>query len=227
MIRLMLVALIASLASSTARSQDRMERFFGVAAGMGVGSHSAPSLVDYINTVAQPLPGQQLDEFSSEVEFFVAPELQIDERWILALEYSAMVKFHIVAGRSGVSRSEFSYVVHMPTILLHHLVPGEGYRLKFGGGAGYHVGQLEQYFAEIGSRENLTAQGIGIKLEAVGHTMFDESFYGLIGVDLRWGFLGVIRRADGSEVKERGTSAPPKMSFFSIGLKLGFVVRLL
>lgn len=194
---------------------------------MGVGSHSAPSLIDYINTVAQPLPGQQLDEFSSDVEFFVAPEWQMDVRWSLALEYSAMVKSYALAGRSGVSRSEFSYVVHMPTILLHRLVPGEGYRLKFGGGAGYHVGQLEQYFPDVGSRENLTAKGIGIKLEAVGHTMFDESFYGLVGVDLRWDFLGVIRRSDGSEVKERGTNTPPKMSFFSIGLKLGFVIRLL
>lgn len=206
--------------------QDRQEnRFIGIGTGMGVLTHSAPSLADYINTTSMPMAGQQVDEFSSAVELFVAPEVQISDEWALTLEYAALLKSHSINGRGGFL-AEFSYVVHMPSVLVHHIVPGEGYRLKFGGGMGYHAARFEQRFPEFGDRNTFTAGGLGITLDATGHTQFDELFYGLVGVQARWDFLGTLRHEDGSPVVNRSDQASPTMNFFSIGLRLGFLIRL-
>lgn len=208
-----------------AQEGERTPRFLGIGTGMGVMTHSAPSLVDYINAASMPMAGQQLDEFSSAVELFIAPEFQISDDWILTLEYTALLKTYSITGRGGF-QSEFSYVVHMPTVLLQRLVPGEGYRLKFGGGVGYHVAELEQRFPGFGSEDQFSARGFGILLDATGHTQFDEHFFGLIGLNLRWDFPGTLKREDGSPVIDRTDQSSPTMNFFAIGFRLGVMFRL-
>lgn len=201
------------------------QRPFGIAAGMGVVTHSAPSLVDYINASSMPAADQVLDEFSSAVELFIAPELQVSDNWVVTLEYAALLKTHSITGRGGF-HSEFSYVIHMPSILAQRLVPGEGYRLKFGGGFGYHIAEFEQRFPEFGSEDRFTARGPGVTLDATGHTQFDETFFGLLAFQARWDFLGTLKRDDGSPVINRSDQSSPAMNFFSIGFRLGFMIRL-
>ncbi|HAL55678.1 MAG TPA: hypothetical protein DCP63_04170 [Bacteroidetes bacterium] len=201
-------------------------RFIGIAAGMAVGSHSATSLNDYINGAARPRLDQQVGEFSTVVEFFVVPEVQITEDVSAELEYSLMLKSYSFDDRGGFSRSEFAYQVHLPSLTLHYLDIGEGYRLKFGGGLGYHFGRLSQSFAVFGGEEVFKASGLGIKLDAVGQTQLDETLYGVLGVDVRWDFLGSMRRGDGTDVIDRTTDSAVRMSFFSFGLKMGILFRL-
>lgn len=197
------------------------KRFFDFTIGLGIDLHSAPSIVDYINLVAQPRLDQKLDEFSTAVEFYAVPELQVSSEWSTAVEYSFLVKSHSIDNRSGFSRSELSYQVHMPTVLVHYLVFGEGYRLKLGGGVGYHLARFDQSFPTIGSEETLRSEGIGFKLDVVGNTKFDETFYGSIGIDLRWDFVGTLTRSGDTAPVERSTPSLPKMNFFNVGVKLG------
>ncbi len=222
-----LAASALALCSNTLLAQEgeKSTRFLGIGAGMGVVTHSAPSLVDYINAASMPMAGQQLDEFSSAVELFIAPEFQISDDWILTLEYAALLKTYSITGRGGF-QSEFSYVVHMPTFLLQRLIRGEGYRLKFGGGLGYHVAELEQRFPDFGSEDEFTARGMGIMLDATGHTQFDEHFFGLIGFNIRWDFPGTLKREDGSPAIDRTDQSSPTMNFFAIGFRLGVMFRL-
>ncbi len=225
-IALLLVLLAPKMVEARQSQVQTASRFFEISGGMGISLHSTPSLADYINATARPRQEQLLDEFSSAVEFFITPELQVSEEWSLGLEYSLLLKSYMLDDPSGFSRTEFSYQVHMPTLLLHYLVIGEGYKVKFGGGAGYHIAKFNQSFLSYGTGDDFTAQSIGVKLEAVGNTKFDETFYGSIGVDLRWDFLGALRKSDGSEAFNRATGATAKMSFFSAGLKFGVTFRL-
>ena len=213
------------LAERLPAQEEKSPWFIGIGAGLGVVTHSAPSLVDYINASSMPVAGQQLDEFSSAVELFIAPEIQISENWVLTLEYAALLKSYSIEGRGGI-QSEFSYTVHMPSVLVQRLVPGEGYRLKFGGGLGYHKAEFEQRFPGFGSEDHFTARGVGVTLDATGHTQFDEIFFGSLGFQARWDFLGTLKRDDGSPVINRSDQSSPAMNFFSIGFRLGFMIRL-
>jgi hypothetical protein len=205
---------------------DSTKRFFDLTAGLGISIQSAPLLANYINALAQPTIDQRVDQFNSVAEFYFVPELQVSREWSTALEYSLLVKSYSITSSSGFSRTDISYEVHMPSVLVHYLVFGEGFRLKLGGGVGYHVVKFDQTFSITGVGETLHSNGLGFKLDAIGNTKFDETFYGSIGVDLRWDFLGSLSRgAEASQVARSGPSLP-KMTFFNAGVKFGVTFQL-
>jgi hypothetical protein len=159
-------------------------------------------------------------------EFYFVPELQVSREWSAAIEYSLLVKSYSITSSSGFLRTEISYEVHMPSILVHYLVFSEGFRLKLGGGVGYHFVKFDQTFSTTGVGETLRSNGLGFKLDAIGNTKFDETFYGSIGVDLRWDFLGSLSRS--AEAPQIARSGPdlPKMTFFNAGVKFGVTFQL-
>jgi hypothetical protein len=198
---------------------------FSISAGMGVGIHHAPFLVDYLNAYRISQSEPRLDDFSSMLEFFIAPELRVHAEWSCAIEYSVLMKTQTV-GASSAAGSEFSYLVHMPTALVHYVVSDPNFFLKFGGGVGYHIAAFQQRLYPYNIEDSFTASGLGFKLEAVGDTKFDETFFGSIGVDLRWDFLGTLKNARGVEAYERTTNSTAKMQFFSASVKFGVMFQL-
>ncbi len=205
---------------------DTSHRFIDFTVGMGIDMHSANSIVNYINFVAQPVIGEKVNTYSSAVEFYAVPEVQVSQDWSVGVEYGLLIKSYTIDDQSGYSRSEFSYQVHMPTVLVHRLLIGEGYRVKLGGGIGYHFANFTQSFSSLGSEGTLSARGPGIKLDAIGNTKFDETFYGSIGVDVRWDFVGPLKAGSGGSAATSSAVPLPKMDFFSVGLKFGVTFQL-
>jgi hypothetical protein len=221
---LSLASLAQPLCAQSAAS-DSSKRFFDITVGLGVAGHSAPSIVNYINSVARPSLDQRLNQFSTAAEFYAVPELQVAREWSMGIEYSLLIKSYTLQDQSGTYRTEMSYQVQMPSLLAHYLVIGEGYRVKLGGGLGYHFVQFDQSFAN-GASETLRTGGIGVKLDAIGNTKFDETFYGSIGVDLRWDFLGTLARSGAAADVARSITSLPQMNFFNAGVKFGVTFQL-
>jgi hypothetical protein len=212
-----IIVFLAPTFVAFSRQTNGGERFFQITAGLGVGAHSDPTITNYINALTLPTPDQKLSDFTSASEFFVTPELQVSEEWSVGLEYSYLVKSYNIIGSY---QWDFSYSAQMSTLLVHYLIPGDGYWLKFGGGAGYVFGDLSEQFAQTGASESSKASGPAFKLEAVGNTKFDEHFLGSIGVDLRWVHAGSFK---GGIVS---TAPAPKLDFFSAGVKFGVTFQL-
>jgi hypothetical protein len=207
--------------SSLAAGQSVNEsRFVSLSAGMGISAYSATSTSDYISAVLQLPEPEQLGDFTSAIEFFATPEVQLAHDWSLARIQLPCSRTAFHRPRPGTS--EFSTSIHMPTLVLHYLVPGEGYWLKLGGGAGYYVSSFSQMLFGSGQTQSFRASAPGLKFEAVGNTMFDESFYGYIGLDARWGFDEAYSDSDGSSPSYQQTA--PSLGFFSLGLKLGVTI---
>ena len=204
---------ICLVGTTAALGQGKNEdsRFIQVSGGLGVGAHSAPSLVDYISTVS----GQRMNDFASASEFFVTPEVQVTDDVSLAMEYIYLIKSYTID-----PAWDFSYKVQMPSMLVHYLLPGEGYWLKFGGGIGYASGTFTERNTISGAEASYDASGLSLKAEAVGNTMFDEHFWGSIGLDLRWVFGGTFK-----ETTQRNL-VPPRLRFFSAGVKFGIMFQL-
>lgn len=193
------------------QATGRDSRFVQVSGGLGVGAHSAPSLVDYISTSS----GQRMNEFASASEFFVTPEVQVADDVSLAVEYSYLIKSYNID-----PAWEFSYAVQMPSLLVHYLFPGEGYWLKVGGGLGFASGTFKERYSVSGAEASYDASGFSLKVEAVGNTKFDEHFWGSIGLDLRWVFGGTFKETTQSYL------VPPRLRFFSAGVKFGVLFQL-
>ena len=212
-----IIAFLAPTYTALSWQTNGRERFFQITGGLGVGAHADPTITNYINALTLPAPDQKLSDFTSASEFFISPEVQVSDEWSVGLEYSYLVKSYNVIGSY---QWDFSYSAQMSTLFVHYLIPGDGYWLKFGGGAGYAFGDLSEQFAQTGASENSKASGPAFKLEAVGNTKFDEHFLGSIGVDLRWVYAGSFK---GGIVS---TAPTPKLDFFSAGIKFGVTFQL-
>ena len=191
---------------------------FSLYGGMGISLAAAPATVDYLNTLVDA--SQRVDEFATAVEFFGGAEFPVTDEWGGALEYSYLFKSYTLPTSFAGTYTLF-YNIHMPTAMVHYIIPGQGYFLKFGGGAGYHAGSITQTSSFYGTDSSYTAHGLGVKLQAAGQTAFDEHLFAYIGGDMRWELLGAVKNADGKELRNRGEAA--SLSMFTVGLKFGLI----
>ncbi|HEX9614366.1 MAG TPA: hypothetical protein VGA55_02625 [Bacteroidota bacterium] len=211
---LVLVGVFVTAAESGLGQAEGDDEWFECSAGLGIDAFSAPTLTDYINSVAQPRDA--VEEFSTAVEFSVSPEFRVSGQWSAGLEYSYLIKSYSVEGIGGGSR--FTYGAHLPFVIVHYVIPWENSRLKLGGGGGMVLASFEEELFGGSTIRKYKARGGGAKLEAVANSRFDDHFFGLFAVDLRWVFGGVFRdgRSDASigEVTADG-------DYFTVGLKFG------
>lgn len=214
-----LMTSLASLSSLASGQSPATGRFVSLSAGMGIGAYSATATADYISAMLQLPESERPGDFTAAIEFFATPEVQLSDDWSLALEYSYLVKSYRLSSTAAPGTSEFSTSIHMPTVILHYLIPGQGYWLKLGGGVGYYVSSFSQSLFGSGQTQEFQASAPGLKFEAVGNTMFDESFYGYIGLDARWAFESSYSGQDGASPSYQATA--PSLGFFNLGLKLG------
>ncbi len=193
--------------------------YFAVGGGMGVSAVSAGDVVDYMNTLAAPT--ERIDEFGTAVEFFISPEYQLNSSWGLKAEYAYLLKSFTVPTGQGIGNYDFTYEVHMPTVVLQYLIIREGYLFKFGVGAGYHFGSFSERFPTSVAEVDYSARGFGAKVEATGHTSLGDNLYGSIAGDLRLDFVGDLESKTGRKLVNIVNQDNVSLHFFSLGVKFG------
>jgi hypothetical protein len=105
----------------------------------------------------------------------------------------------------------------MPTVVLQYVLADEGvYNVKAGGGVGYHFVTLVTRHTTVDER--LAGSGLGILVDVEANTAFGDHFFGYIGGDIRWEFIGRLKRQSPS----RQSLPAPTMQAFSLGVRLGF-----
>ncbi|MDE3057609.1 MAG: hypothetical protein KGJ59_06605 [Bacteroidota bacterium] len=187
-----------------------------LAAGMGVNLVADPGMVDYINTFSYSTG--RASDFAAAVDFFGACEFPVSDEWGAKIEYAYLFNsYNFASNPAGVST--LFYDLTMPTVIAQYVIPGKGYFVKLGGGAGYHFGSVVTTDAVYGETSRYRAQGVGVKVEAAAQTAFGEHLYGYIAGDMRWEFLGTAKDQNGAALQNEGFAA--SLSLFSIGLIFG------
>jgi hypothetical protein len=190
-------------------------QLYGLKGGLGVSMVRAADIVEYINLSFSP--DSRVNDFGASPEFFVACNAQISRSYGIEAEYAYLLHSYNVT-QSGFNLS-LSYAVHMPVLLVYYLYTGNGYILKLGGGAGYHVAIITQNI--LGSVTEYSAEGIGWKIAAEGNTAFDDHLFGSIGAEMRADYLGELKgtTADIQIVRTNGKKV--RMNFIGFGLLFG------
>jgi len=190
----------------------------GLSGGMGVSYVSALDVVDLVN--ANGGQTERVSEFKAGAEFFGTVTIPVSLDWGLKVEYAYLI-FSFNQTFPSLGASEFTVVVHMPTVLGQYTLVDEGaYNVKAGVGLGYHFGSLTERYSNLDDR--YTGRGLGAALDLEANTAFGESFYGYLGGILRWDFVGTLTNEAGRSAKLVSMSSDPTLEFFSIGARLGF-----
>ena len=207
------IALLSVVYAQKPRFVER-ENAIAVVAGMGVNLVNTPEVVEYINATAAY--GQTIDDFATAVDFFGGVEFPVGEEWGIKLEHSYLFKSYNFIATTGATH-DFFYSVQAPSVLVQKVIAGEGYFVKMGAGGGYHFGMATETISTFGITNEYSASGIGLKTEIVGQTAFDESFYGYIGGQLGWEWLG---KFSGTEATI-STVKTKQLRYFFAGLRFG------
>lgn len=223
---LLRTVLISQFLSSTALAQQGKDQVgvLAISGGLGIGAHSIPSLTDYINSVAQPAIYDRIDDFNGLPEFFLLSEIRLKETWSITFGYSFFLRSFSVVHRGGFGRSDFQYYLHSPNVGIYYVIPDERYQLKLGGGIGYLFSKVDQSLLGMGSTGSMISSGIHTRVDAIGETQFDESFYGVIGLGLMWGFGSEFKDNSNTTVSLAGRT--PRLIFFTLNLRFGVKVVL-
>lgn len=194
----------------------------GIGAGMTVCGIDAKELTDFINSFSART--QTISNWNVAGEFFIAPEFHLSSDMSLKIEYAYLLNSHSIDDplSSYGGKIDFSYGVHMPSVIVQYLFIGaQGYFLKFGGGVGYYFVSLDEKFPSYLGSMRSSANGIGVKLDISGQTPLGEHIYLILGAGMRFSFIGNYR---GGIFDEQSTSnRSVSMNFISIGGTMGFI----
>jgi len=169
--------------------------------------------------------GERINDFQSLFDLNGGVEIGIADGWSLGLDY-------VAAGRSIETNPSqpgsgwtFEPSLRMPTMMVRKYVVRETMSYGFGGGLGYHTGVVNAIPPGLVSGTNYTGSGIGLVAEAIAFTYFDESFAGMIAVDLRWS--GVSELKDPNDVALRsGNGVEASLNTFAVSLRFGISYQL-
>lgn len=181
-----------------------------ISAGMGINFFSSSSLKDYINYNFS-FDGAEMSTLNTSAEFFGEADYSVSENFQVGIEYAYMLYSYNT--NSLYYSYELSTSMHKPSLVAYHVINGEGYKFKLGGGIGPRVAVWEE---KIYSTNEYNAAGIGFLLKAQGHTLLSDNVYANIGVDLRYD-------APGKFEENANNSIISETDFNSIifGIKLG------
>lgn len=190
---------------------------FDITGGMGISFQSTPSLKDYIDNLAPA--GEELAQYSSAVTFFGEIDYSMSPTFDLGLEYENKL-FSYNTSFGGLGSYDLSYTSHSPSLLAFYVVQGAGYKFKFGGGVGYRIISVDEELPTSNSVVNYSANGFGVVLKTIAHTLLGGDFYASIGADIRY---DIISEASNNENTLGAAGLKEKVDFntLAFGVKIG------
>lgn len=160
-----------------------------ISVGMGLNFFSAPDLKDYINSYSTSV--DEMNSFNTSADFFGEIGYDINQNYQVALEYTFNIYSFNSTGINGVYDLEVDQ--HKPSLIGYYILPGNGYKLKFGFGVGLRNAQIREKFSGLTKIADYSTNGFGILAKAQGDTKLSGNFYAVIVGELRYDMPGEIK----------------------------------
>jgi hypothetical protein len=161
---------------------------------MGIAFINNSSIEDYIN--ANFPSDKELGTFNSSFDLSLEADYEVTENFELGIEYVYNIFAYTTSILAGVGVYDLSYIHHKPSLMAYYVIPGSGYKFKFGGGVGYRVVDLDEKIYET---ITYTASGFGFLLRAQGLTTLGGNFYANLGGSFRYDLPGEVSSGNSSE----------------------------
>jgi hypothetical protein len=185
--------------------------------GMGISLASTPVLTDYLNQ-NYFFADEKLNDFNTAANFSLEAGYFVNPGFQIALEAAYLLSSFTTL--SSLGKYEFAYGNFMPSLLAYHVIAGEGYFFKLGGGAGIRLLNVEETRPPNVSGVSYSALGFGILLRADGNTRLGGNLFANIGADLRYDFNGEPE-SGGINIFNNIQNENVNLNSFSFVLRLG------
>jgi hypothetical protein len=159
-----------------------------ITAGMGLNFFSAPDLKDYINSYSTAV--DEMQSFNTSADFFGEIGYDINQNYQIALEYTFNIYSFNSTGINGIY--DFEVDQHKPSLIGYYVLPGMGYKLKFGFGVGLRNANIKEKFSGLTKTADYSTSGFGVIAKAQGDTRLSGDFYAVIVGELRYDMPGEI-----------------------------------
>jgi hypothetical protein len=183
-----------------------------LAAGMGISFVNNSSLNEYLE---YNWSSEEIPSFSSTAEFYFEVDYSITQSFQLGIEDTYTLfsynNYH------NYTSYEIEYGHHKPSLLAYYVMNGEGYKFKFGGGAGLRIVDLTE---KINIDEEFSTVGFGFLFRAQGHTKLGDSFYANIGGTMRFDFPGEPSNGE-RKIHNNITNEDVNINSFSVSVDIG------
>ncbi len=184
-----------------------------LAAGMGISFVNNSSLTEYLNIY---FPSEdEIGAFSSSAEFYLEADYSISPSFQLGIEDTYTLFSYNTS--IGFINYKIEYGQHKPSLLAYYVISGEGYKFKFGGGAGIRIVDLTE---SINITEEFSTVGFGFLLRAQGHTKLGENFYANVGGTMRFDFTGEPSNGE-RKIHNNITNENVNINSFSVSVDIG------
>lgn len=184
-----------------------------ISGGMGISYFNSASLVDYINVNFSG--GDPISSFSSSAEFFLEGDYSLNPEFQIGAEYAySIYSYNKVL---GITNYDISINYHKSSLLAYYVIPGKGYKFKFGGGIGLRLAEVTE---RIGQDTDYSSSGIGFVLRAQGLTTLGDDLYVLLGFDARYDINGEPSN-NGMKIINPIDNSNVNLNLLSFGFKIG------
>ena len=184
-----------------------------LAAGMGISFVNNSSLTEYLNIF---FPSEdEIGAFSSTAEFYFEADYSLTPSFQLGIEDTYTLFSYNTS--IGFINYKIEYGHHKPSLLAYYVMSGEGYKFKFGGGAGIRIVDLTE---KINIVEDYSTIGFGFLLRAQGHTKLGDNFYANVGGTMRLDFPGEPSNGE-RKIHNNITNENVNINSFSVSMDIG------
>jgi hypothetical protein len=185
---------------------------------MGINFLSFPSVQDYINENFAP-SNAQLSTFNSAVIFTGEAGTFLSKSFELSIELPYQI--YSYTENVGPGQYELAYNSILPSVMAYYVLLGDGYNVKFGGGAGVRFIDVAESKKWQGTEDTFSSVGFGGLIRAEANTALAENVYANIGVDLRYDINGEPENSNGNTLVNNVKGENVNFDTFSLGVKLG------
>lgn len=185
---------------------------------MGINFISIPSVQDYINQNYAPSDAQ-LGTFNSAVIFTGEVGTFFEKDFEMSIEVPFQIYSYTV--NTGFGQYDLAYNSILPSVMAYYVLSGNGYNIKFGGGAGPRFVNVTEEKKWQGTEDEYNSIGFGGLLRAEANTALSENVYANLGLDLRYDVNGEPEDGDGNKLVNNVEQETVNFNSFSLGIKLG------
>ena len=182
---------------------------------MGINFLSVPSMQDYINFSH---PDDQLGSFNSAIIFAIEGGYFLSPSFVISIDGAYQLFSYTNVSTNG--KYEMVYSVIPISLLGYYVIGGNGYNIKFGGGIGPRIVNVEESLPARGTTDKYGSTGVGFIVRIEGNTLLGGNFYANLGADLRYDLNGEPEN-NGEKLSNSVYNKDVNFDTFSLGVKLG------
>ncbi len=220
-INILFVLWINSLYSQTNNDTKPVIKIhrFSISAGMGLSIQNNSSFTNFLRQEIPYATSDSIKSFNTGIEFFGGIEYSVSKKFAVKLDYSYFIRS--VSYIYTYNNFNYNINIHQPYLFGFYLIHKKSFDLKFGLGAGYHFGTVEQQLNQ-NSSVIYKSGGVSIRGEAMFAPYLSKNLQANLSGFIVGSFFNPLKDSNGNYLYSTNSTMQVNLGGFGVGARIGF-----